>query len=108
MKVLSLVLATAMVLPMAHAQTSPTSTAGAAESISQSRGTVVDYSAGASLVVNTGSGEPVHYRFGKTVTYINDEGRSIDPARIKKNMIVRLYYTKEGNDMVIDKLILSD
>ena len=59
-------------------------------------------------MLNTGTGEPLHFRFGKTVTYVNDEGRSIQPAMVRKNFLARVHYTKEGKDMVIDKLILSD
>lgn len=117
MKVLSLILATALLMPVAYAQTSgttPTSTGQSSPATStttttnEARGTITEFSPGVSLVLKTGAGEPLHFRFGKTVTYMNDEGRSIEPGRIKKNFIARVYYTKEGNDMIINKLILSD
>ena len=120
MKVLSVFLATGLVVASAFAQTSTTTTAttsggtsdsaatNASNTSTAARGTVVEYSPGTSLVLSTGSGEPLHFRFGKTVTYINDEGRTIDTGRIKKNMIARVFYTRQGDDMVIDKLILSD
>jgi diphthamide biosynthesis methyltransferase len=117
----SLVFAPTLLVAVAYGQTASTtttpSTGGTSDAAStnitttattETRGTVVEYTPGASLVLATGSGEPLHYRFGKTVTYLNDEGRTIDPARIKKNYIVRVHYTKEGNDMIIDKVILSD
>ena len=116
-QLLSFAFASALLLAVVYAQTSgttPTSTgqaspaASTATSTNEARGTITDYSPGVSLVLKTGAGEPLHFRFGKTVTYINDEGRSIEPGRIKKNFIARVHYTKEGNDMVIDKLILSD
>jgi hypothetical protein len=113
---LRLAFAPALLLAVAYAQTSgttPTSTGQASPATSttttnEARGTITEFSPGVSLVLKTGAGESLHFRFGKTVTYINDEGRSIEPARIKKNFIARVHYTKEGNDMVIDKLILSD
>ena len=117
MKVLSLIFAMALLIPMASAQTpdattGPSGSGGTVASASVAapvtRGIVVEYSPGVSMVLNPGSGEPLHYRFAKTVTYINDEGRTITPDRIKKNAIVRVYYTKEGNDMIVDKVILND
>jgi hypothetical protein len=115
-RLISLVFASALLMAPAYGQTSgttPTSTSdtGAVTpttTTNEARGTITEYSPGVSLVLNTGAGEPLRFRFGKTVTYINDEGRSIEPGRIKKNFIARVYYTKEGNDMIINKLILSD
>lgn len=114
----NLVFATVLLVTAAYGQTSSTNTtattggtsdtASTSVTTTETRGTVVDCTPGTSLVLNTGSGEPLHFRFGKTVTYVNDEGRSIQPAMIKKNFLARVYYTKEGNDLVINKLILSD
>jgi len=32
----------------------------------------------------------------------------IDASRIKKNSKVRVHYIKEGNDMLVDKVIVTD
>jgi hypothetical protein len=118
MKVLGLVCATALFVAVAYGQTSSTttttSTGGTADTTSatttttESTGTVTEYSPGASLVLSTGSGEPVHYRFSKSVTYVTPEGKVIEASKIRKNSKVRVHYLKEGGDMLVDKVIVTD
>jgi len=112
---LGFICATALLMAVAQAQTSTsstTTTTGAGSETSTTRtetyGTVTDFSPGASLVLSTGSGEPVQYRFSKTVTYVTPDGKVIDASRIKKNSKVRVHYIKEGNDMLVDKVIVTD
>jgi hypothetical protein len=116
---LSLVSATALLAAVAYGQTSSssttTTTTGAAGTTSdttttttESVGTVTEFSPGASLVLSTGAGEPVHYRFSKSVTYVTPEGKVIEASKIRKNSKVRVHYIKEGNDMMVDKVIVTD
>ena len=109
-----LICATALFVAVAQSQTSSTSTTtttGSGETTTtttESYGTVTEFSPGASLTLSTGSGEPVHYRFSKTVTYVTPEGKVIEASKIKKNSKVRVHYVKEGNDMLVDKVIVTD
>src|SRR5689334_13990297 len=113
---LSLVSATALLVVVAHGQTSSTTTttSGATDATSttttttESTGTVTEFSPGASLVLSTGTGEPVHYRFSKNVTYVTPEGKVIEASKVRKNAKVRVHYMKEGSDMVVDKVIVTD
>lgn len=112
---LGFICATALLMAVAQAQTSTSSTTTATGAGSETTttttetyGTVTDFSPGASLVLSTGSGEPVQYRFSKTVTYVTPDGKVIDASRIKKNSKVRVHYIKEGNDMLVDKVIVTD
>jgi hypothetical protein len=114
---LSLIFATALFVAVAHAQTSSTttttSTGGVTDTQStttttETTGTVTDFSPGASLVLSTGSGEPVHYRFSKTVTYVTPEGKVIEASKVRKNSKVRVHYIKEGGDMIVDKVIVTE
>jgi hypothetical protein len=118
MKVLlSLVSAAALLIAVAYAQTSnttTTTTGGTTDTSSttttttESYGTVTEFSPGASLVLSTGYGEPVHYRFSKSVTYVTPEGKVIEASKIRKNSKVRVHYLKEGDDMVVDKVIVTE
>ena len=111
---LSLVSATALLIAVANAQTSSTTTttAGATTdtttTTTESTGTVTEFTPGSSIVLSTGTGEPVHYRFSKTVTYVTPEGKVIEASKVKKNAKVRVHYMKEGSDMVVDKVIVTD
>ena len=118
MKVLlSLVSAAALSIAVAYAQTSNTTTtttgvttdtSSTTTTTTESYGTVTAFSPGASLVLSTGSGEPVHYRFSKSVTYVTPEGKVIEASKIRKNSKVRVHYLKEGDDMVVDKVIVTE
>jgi hypothetical protein len=118
MKVLlSLVLVAALSIAVAYAQTSSTTTTttgGTTDTTSttttttENYGTVTEFAPGASLVLSTGSGEPVHYRFSKSVTYVTPDGKVIEASKIKKNSKVRVHYIKDGSDMVVDKVIVTE
>jgi hypothetical protein len=110
---LGFICATALCVAVAQAQTSSTSTTTAAggettTTTTENYGTVTDYSPGASIVLSTGTGEPVHYKFSKTVTYVTADGKVIEASKIRKDSKVRVHYIKEGNDMVVDKVIYTD
>jgi hypothetical protein len=114
---LLLSLVTALLVTVAYGQTSSTTTStsnGATGETSttttttESAGTVTDFSPGASLVLSTGTGEPTHYRFSKTVTYVTPEGKVIEASKVRKNSKVRVHYSKEGGDMVVDKVIVTE
>ena len=71
-------------------------------------GTVNDYTPDVALVLDTGAGEPVHYKFAKKVTYVDADGREVQVAGLRKNARVRVHYVKVGGDMVIDKVTLTE
>jgi len=114
---LSLVSATTLLIAVAHAQTSSTTTStttgtdtgtSTTTTTTESTGTITEFTPGSSLVLNTGTGEPVHYRFSKSVTYVTPEGKVIEASKVRKNAKVRVHYMKEGGDMVVDKVIVTD
>jgi hypothetical protein len=115
--VLGFICATALFVAGAYAQTSSTSsttTTGAGgtsettTTTTESAGTITEYSPGSSIVLNTGSGEPVHYKFSKSVTYVTPDGKVIDASRVRKDSKVRVHYVKEGSDMLVDRVIVTD
>src|SRR5438128_10592561 len=93
---LSLVSATALLVTVAYGQTSSTTTtttggttdtqAATTTTTTESSGTVTEYSPGSSLVLSTGTGEPTHYRFSKSVTYVTPEGKVIEASKVRKNL----------------------
>ena len=54
------------------------------------------------------AGEPAHYKFNKTVTYQTADGRVIEASKIRKDSKVRVHYIKSGDDMLVDKVIVTD
>ena len=100
---------------VAYAQTSSTSTtvAGArgttetTTTTTESTGTVTDFTPGEMMVLKTEAVEPVRYKFSKQVTYVTSDGRVIQPSEIRKDSKVQVHYVKDGNDMLVDKVIVT-
>jgi len=113
---LSVTFATALMGLVAYGQTSTSSTTvatgtnGATETTTtttESTGTVTEFTPGQALILKTEAAEPVHYKFGKTVTYMTSDGRVIKASKIRKDSKVRVHYIKDGDNMVVDKVIVT-
>ena len=114
--ILSVTFATALMGLVAYGQTSTSSTTvatgtnGATETTTtttESTGTVTDFTPGRALVLKTEADQPVRYKFGKTVTYVTSDGKVIEASQIRKDSKVRVHYLKEGDDMVVNKVIVT-
>jgi len=113
---LSVTFATALMGFVAYGQTSTSSTTvatgtnGATETTTtttESTGTVTDFTPGQMMVLKTEAAEPMRYKFGKTVTYVTSDGRVIAASKIRKDSKVRVHYIKQGDDMLVDKVIVT-
>ena len=91
-------------VPQRQQTTSTTTTA------TEDTGTITQYTPGSAIVLKEASG-PVHYRFGKTVTYVTRSGKVLDQntvrTRIKVGVPVRVHYVGTGQNRVVDRVILE-
>ena len=70
-------------------------------------GTIKQYSAGNSLVLDTlAPNEPVQFKLAKEITYADKDGKTIEAAGLTTNQKVRVHYVKVGGDNVADKVTL--
>jgi hypothetical protein len=115
--IVSIAFVTVLACSVAYGQTSSTSTtvASGADTATQtttttteSTGLVTEYTPDQSLVLKTEAAEPLHYKFGKKVTYVTADGRPIESSKIRKDSKVRVHYIKNGDDMVVDKVIVTE
>jgi hypothetical protein len=108
MKKMLLSIALAIVSPFAWAQVSETTTT---TTTTEGNGTITEYTPGSAIVLRETSG-PVHYRFGKTVTYVTRGGRVLDEdavrTKVKVGVPVRVHYVGTGPNMVVDRVILDE
>ncbi len=74
----------------------------------EATGSVSDYTPGEALVLDTGSGVPVHYKFAKTVTYVDADGKTVEASGLRKNLRVHVHYIRDGGDLVVDKVTLTE
>ena len=114
--IVSVAFATALMGSVAFAQTSTSSTTsttgtnGATETTTtttESTGVVTEFTPGHQLFLKTDADQPVRYKFGKTVTYVTSDGRVIEASKIRKDSKVRVHYVKDGDDMLVDKVIVT-
>ena len=78
--------------------------------LKEDTGTITQYTPGSAIVLKETNG-PVHYRFGKTVTYVTRSGQVLDQnavrTRIKVGVPVRVHYVGTGQNRVVDRVILE-
>jgi hypothetical protein len=108
MKELVLSVALAVAAPFAWAQVSETTTS---TTTTEGGGTITTYTPGSSIVLKETSG-PRTYRFGKTVTYVTKSGKTLDEdavkTRIRVGVPVHVHYVGEGDNMLVDRVILDE
>jgi hypothetical protein len=107
MKKILLSVALAIAAPFAWAQVSETTTTTTTEG----GGTITSFTPGNTIILRESSG-PRTYRFGKTVTYVTKSGKVLDEdtvrTRIKVGVPVHVHYLGEGDNMLVDRVILDE
>ena len=108
MKKLILSMALAVAAPFAWAQVSETTTT---TTTTEGTGTITEFSPGNTIVLKESAG-PRHYRFGKKVVYVTRSGKELDEAtvrtRVRVGVPVRVHYVTEGDNMLVDRVILDE
>ena len=91
-------------------QRPPTTSTSTTTTTTEGTGTITQYTPGNAIVLRESSG-PVHYRFGKTVTYVTRSGKALDPntarTKIKVGVPVRVHYAGTGQNKVVDRVVLE-
>ena len=68
-------------------------------------GTIKEYTAGSTLVVETlAPNEPVQFKLSKTISYSDADGKVIDAPGLTTHQKIRVHYTKVAGDNVADKI----
>lgn len=105
MKKLLLSITLGVAAPFAWGQISESTTT------TEGGGTITTFTPGTSIVLRETSG-PRTYRFGKTVTYVTKSGKVLDEdavrTRIKVGVPVHVHYVGEGDNMLVDRVILDE
>src|ERR1700747_241071 len=107
MKRIILCIALGMAAPFAWAQVSQTTTT---TTTTEGTGTITEYTPGSTIVLKETTG-PRNYHFGKKVVYVTRSGKELDEAtvreRVKIGVPVRVHYTGEGDNMLVDRVIVD-
>jgi hypothetical protein len=82
----------------AVAQTSVTTTT--------STGTISEFSPDTIVVRSETSTAPVRYSYSKTTTYVDETGAPVSMELVKSGLPVTVYYVKEGDRMVANRVVV--
>ena len=101
-------MALAVAAPFAWAQVSETTTT---TTTTEGSGTITKFAPGSTIVLKESAG-PRHYRFGKKVVYVTRSGKELDVTtvrtRIKVGVPVRVHFVGEGDNVMVDRVILDE
>ena len=102
--ILSAIFAAALLIGVAHAQTSSVTTGSELEST----GTISEYTHGSALVLDIGTGELVQFKLSQSVVYADPDGTVLEAPGLSTNQRIRVYYIEVGGDNVVDKVTLLE
>ena len=102
--IFALIFATALLIGVAHAQTSSVTTGSELEST----GTISEYTPDSELVLDIGTGEPVQFKLSQNVVYADSDGTVLEAPALRANLRIRVYYIEVGGDNVVDKVTLLE
>src|SRR6267154_6431827 len=117
-QLLALICGATLIVAYAQAQTgtssSPTTSSPATTSMtgtgstSSNSGTVTDYTPGAAITIDPGTGKPVHFVIGQKVQVLGPDGKVIANTDVKKNAKVHVRLVQEGGRTVVDQINVEE
>ena len=117
-QLLALICGATLIVAYAQAQTdttsstttsSPATTSMASTgSTASNSGTVTDYTPGAAITIDPGTGKPVHFVIGNKVQVVGPDGKVIANTEVKKNARVHLRLVQEGDRTVVDQINVEE
>src|SRR5437868_4612805 len=118
-QLLALIFGAILIVAYAQAQTSTTSSTTSSSpattsmtnttaSTANNSGTVTDYTPGAAITLDPGTGKPVHFVIGKKVRVFGPDGKVLADTDVKENARVQLHLVQEGDRTVVDKINVEE
>ena len=113
-QLLALICGAILIVAYAQAQTEPTSSTTTSSpattsmtstgSTTSSAGTVTDYTPGAAITLDPGTGKPMRFVIGQKVQVLGPDGKVIANTDVKKNARVHLRLAQEGDRTVVEQI----
>jgi hypothetical protein len=70
-------------------------------------GTITTYSPGVDYITVNAGGTPSKYYYSKSTTVVDPTGATVDMSLLRPDMPVKYTYVKEGDRMVVSKIIVQ-
>lgn len=78
----------------------------AIETTTMTQGTIGEFGPNR-IILNPGaSAEPIHYTYGETTTYVDEDGNPVSLQAVKSGLPVTVYYTRSGKTLIANKVIV--
>ncbi len=106
--ILALAISNLLLFTNIHAQPASGGASPTTQEAAEATGTIAEYTPGTALVLDTGTGEGVHYTIAKDVTFVDKDGRTVEASGLRKNLRVRVHYMQQGGDKVVDKVTIVE
>jgi len=91
--------------PATTSMTSPATTSMTSTGSSTSNsGTVTDYTPGAAITIDPGTGKPARFVLGQKVQVVGPDGKAVANTNVKKNARVHLRLAQEGDRTVVEQI----
>ena len=95
--------------PATTSMTSGTSgTSNTIGSATDSSGTVTDYTPGAAITLDPGTGKPTRFLLGHKVQVLGPDGKAMANTDVKKNAKVHLRFGQEGDRTVVEQINVEE
>lgn len=104
-KIMPLVFALAVLITPcgSFAEEKVTSTVTTTESV----GTISEVKPDTIVVRTTTSSSPTSYSYTKSTTYVDEKGAPVSMETVKSGLPVTVYYTREGDRMIANKVVVQ-
>jgi hypothetical protein len=74
--------------------------------VTTSSGTIADFGSDTLVIRTEAAPQPVTYSYTKTTTYTDEDGQPVAIEKVKSGVPVTVHYTKDGDRMVVSKVIV--
>ena len=71
-----------------------------------SAGTISEFSPQTIVIKTETSPDPVRYTYTKSTTYVDENGSPVSIETVKSGLPVTVYYIKNGDQMIVSKVIV--
>ena len=72
----------------------------------ETAGTISEFSPDTIVVRSETSSSPMRYNYTKSTTYVDDMGNPVSIETVKSGLPVTVYYTREGDRMTANKVVV--
>jgi hypothetical protein len=72
----------------------------------ETAGTISEFSPDTIVVRSETSSSPMKYSYTKSTTYVDDTGAPVSVETVKSGLPVTVYYTREGDRMIANKVVV--